>query len=321
MSRSSRLGIMTITTLAAVTLACSKPKVEIVKEETKPKPMHCQLIRAGEIEAIVGDGAGHRVRPGIWALSSIHHQFSIFKNMSSGLLFGEFRGKANTVLEYVDDSTSVLTRESTEDYPTKARLEFRMKSPYYLDTELTMRDTQDRLAGKPYRFRSVSVNCYANSPEDIRIHYLSEGEWVRFIPSVHAGPGTPIHPSYLPKEELEVRPKDYNDPPFNWGEWNKKSFDEPFYYGRFQKMVMILIFDRPKWIRFYTSPIGGGESLIPGIKSPAWDFEWIIPEKDYQINRDYTVRVRLVYKQYESDEDVLKEFRKAQDELGFEKVR
>jgi len=65
MSRSSRLGIMTISTLAAVTLAGGRPEVETVKEEIKPKPMHCQLIRAGEIEAIVGDGAGHRVRPGI----------------------------------------------------------------------------------------------------------------------------------------------------------------------------------------------------------------------------------------------------------------
>jgi hypothetical protein len=123
------------------------------------------------------------------------------------------------------------------------------------------------------------------------------------------------------RPEISVDFNYHGYPPFNWVEWNKKSFDEPFYYGRFQKMVMILIFDRPKWIRFYVSPSGGGESLIPGISSPAWDFEWIIPEKDYQINRDYKFRVRLVYKQYESDEDVLKEFRKAQDELGFEKVR
>ncbi|MFH1069775.1 MAG: hypothetical protein V1794_09190 [Candidatus Glassbacteria bacterium] len=282
-------------------------------------PMHCQMIRAGEIEAIVGDGAGHRVRPGIWALSSIHHHFSIFKNMGSGMLAGVFRGKTNTLLEYVDDSTSILKREATEEYPYQARMVFRMRSPYYLDTELTVRDTQDRLAGKPYDFLSQSFNCYTNSPSDIRIHYLSGGQWERYIPPFHAAPGTSIKPSYISPEELEVWPK-IEDHPFNWTSWYEKSFDEPFFYTRFEKMVMILVFDKPRWIRFYLSPSGGGESLIPGQTSPAWDFEWIIPTKDYVVGKDYTYRIRMVYKRFESDDDVLAEVRKAQQDLGFETV-
>ena len=180
---------------AAATLSCDSAENAVSGKQVQvpdAQPRHCQLIRAGEIEAIVGDGAGHRVRPGIWALSSIHHHFSIFKNLSSGMLFGEFRGKSNTVLEYMDDSTSILTREPTADYPTRARLVFRMRSPYYLDTELTMRDTEDKLKSLPADFRSVSVNCYANSPSDIRIHYLSGGEWERHIPPVHAAPATQL---------------------------------------------------------------------------------------------------------------------------------
>jgi len=322
MNRSVSAISLIVLVSTAFSLSCDSTENAVSENQLQTpisQPRHCQLIRAGEIEAIVGDGAGHRVRPGIWALSSIHHHFSIFKNLSSGMLFGEFRGKPNTVLEYVDDSTSVLTREPTPDYPTMARLVFRMRSPYYLDTELTMRDTEDKLKHVPWDFRSVSVNCYANSPSDIRIHYLSGGEWVRHIPPVHAAPGTAIAPSYVPPEQLEVWP-DVDDPPFNWGKWNEKPFDEPFYYGRFEHMVMILVFDRPRWIRFYTSPTGGGKSLIPGQDSPAWDFEWIIPEKDYRPNQDYTFRVRLVYKQYEGDEDVIREVRKAQQELGFETV-
>ena len=85
-------------------------------------------------------------------------------------------------------------------------------------------------------------------------------------------------------------------------------------------MVMILIFDKPEWIRFFLSPEGGGRSLIPGSTSTAWDFEWIIPNEEYEANREYTFRLRLVYKKYEGDEDVLREVRKAQEELGFEKV-
>ena len=282
-------------------------------------PFHCQLIRAGEIEAIVGDGAGHRTRPGIWALSSIHHPFSIFKNMSSGMLSGEFRGKANSIVEYVDDSTSLLKRESTPDYPTRARMYFRMRSPYYLDTELTFSDTENKLSDKPYDFRSVSFNCYVNSPSDIRIHYLSGGQWERYIPPYHAAPGTSIKPSYLKPEEIEVWPK-IEDPPFNWTSWYEKDFDEPFYYCRFEHMVMILIFDKPRAIRFYISPSGGGASLIAGQDSPALDFEWILPRSEYRINQEYTYRMRLVYKQFVSDEDVLAEVCKAQKDLGFETV-
>ena len=66
--------------------------------------------------------------------------------------------------------------------------------------------------------------------------------------------------------------------------------------------------------------MGGGRSILPGKTSTAWDFEYIIPEKDYEVGREYTFRVRLIYKKYVDDEDVLREVRKAQDELGFEKV-
>ena len=70
-------------------------------------------------------------------------------------------------------------------------------------------------------------------------------------------------------------------------------------------MVMILIFDKPERIRFFLSPSGGGESLIPGLTSTAWDFEYIIPEQEYEVGREYTLRLRLVYKKYEGDEAAL----------------
>ena len=290
----------------------------VQQEQPDVQTRHCQFLRAGEIEAIIGDGAGHRTRPGIWAMSSIRHHFSIFKNMSSGMLYGDLRGKANTVLEYVDDSTCVLKREPTDNYPVRVRAQFRAVSPYYLDCELTVNDVVDRIADEPWDFRSVSVNCYANSPDDIRIHYLSGGEWERYIPPVHGAPGTAIAPSYT--DEIEEWP-DYEDPPFNWGKWYEKSFDEPFFYGRYQHMVLILVFDKPDMIRFYDSPTGGGKSLLPGNTSPAWDFEWNILGKNYQAGRDYTFRTRMIYKQFVSDEDVLLEVRKAQQDLGFETVK
>jgi len=305
--------------LAAIVLLMSSGPV-FAQQQPCP-PMHCQMIRAGEIEAIVGDGAGHRVRPGLWSMSSIKRQYSIFRNMSSGMLAGDFRSKANTVLEYVNDSTAMLKREPTDDYPVRARLVYRARSPYYLDTELTIHDVVDLIAARPAEGneRQVAYNCYTNSPEDIRINFLSGGQWERFIPAVHAGPGSSIAPAYLKDSELEVWPQS-DDPRFHWYKRYEKRFDEPFYYGRFGDMVLILVFDQPKLLRFYLSPSGGGDSMIAGQTSPAWDFEWLIPRKDYQANKDYTFRTCLVYKQFESDEDVIREVRKVQHDLGYETV-
>jgi len=281
--------------------------------------LHCQFLRVGEIEVVIGDGAGFRTRPGVWSLASIHRHFNIFKTMGSGLLCGEFRGRSSTVLEYVDDTTCVLKVASDENRAVAARAVYRAVSPYYIDHELTFSDTKNRLAGKPYDFRSVGYCCYTNSPDDLRIHYLSGGEWVRYAPPEHGAPHSAIAPGYVPEEQLEVWPE-LDDPPFWWKERYPKPFDEPFYYGRFDDMVMILVFDQPDRIRFFLSPEGGGRSLIPGSTSTAWDFEWIIPGEEYEAGREYTFRLRLVYKKYEGDEDVLREVRKAQDELGFERV-
>ncbi|MFH1069776.1 MAG: hypothetical protein V1794_09195 [Candidatus Glassbacteria bacterium] len=295
-------------------------------QQARP-PMHCQFIHAGEIEAIVGDAARYRGHPGIWSLTSKHRNFNIFNNESAGMITGDLRSKRNTVLEYVDDSTSVLKREPTDAFPVKVRMVVRARSPYYLDTELTVRDSVDLetvkslLGNNPFlgNERQVSYNCYVNSPEDIRINFLSGGKWERFIPSEHGGPGSSIAPAYLKDSELEVWPKS-DDPRFHWYKRYEKRFDEPFYYGRFGDMVLILVFDQPKLLRFYVSPSGGGKSLIAGQTSPAWDFEWLIPRKDYQANKDYTFRTCLVYKQFESDEDVIREVRKVQHDLGYETV-
>lgn len=96
-------------------------------------------------------------------------------------------------------------------------------------------------------------------------------------------------------------------------------FDEPFYHGRIGKMVLIPIYDQPRWTRFFCSPSCGGESLRIGESCPAWVFEWIIPEREYKVGRPYELRMRLVYKKHESDDDVLHEVRRAQEQLGFER--
>jgi hypothetical protein len=77
------------------------------------------------------------------------------------------------------------------------------------------------------------------------------------------------------------------------------------------------MFDTPEWLRFFCSPSGGGESLRAGETCPAWDFEWLIPRAVYRVGRQYELRVRMAYKPFVSDEDVVAEYEKAVGELGF----
>jgi hypothetical protein len=211
----------------------------------------------------------------------------------------------------------VLSLEADEECPTDVRATYRVVAPYYVDHILTFRDRRDRKRAG-CAFRDVSWCCYMNCPEDPRINFLSEGEWFRYISPKH-GVGANIAPAYVPDEELEVWPEVKTNRPFEWDRFDRR-FDEPFYYGRLGDMVFILIFDTPRWLRFFCSPTGGGPSLLPGRTCPAWDFEWVIPDAAYRVDQEYQFRVRLAYKRFVSDDDVLAEFRKAQEELGFQKA-
>lgn len=124
-------------------------------------------------------------------------------------------------------------------------------------------------------------------------------------------------PAYVAGDALEDLPAQENGQPFHWDRIRDR-FAEPFYYGRLGPMVLILIFDQPRWLRFFCSPSGGGDSLRRGESCPAWDFEWIIPQHEYQVGRPYDLRMRLVYKKFVSDADVLREYRQTRQDLGFE---
>lgn len=286
---------------------------------------HCALLQTDEIQAIIGDaarnGVGGTQYCGIWSLTSKHRPFNAFGNSFAGLIPGEIRSKT-PVLSVTNDRACVLSRSADESYPVDVRAEYRLSEPHAIDHILSFTDRKDmRLNGCD--FREVSWCSYMNCPEDPRLHFLSQGRWHHYLSPAH-GVGANIAPSYIPEVQLEQWPtksgpeKKSNDRPFQWNRYEHR-FDEPFYYGRLGHMVLIKIFDTPRWLRFFCSPTGGGSSLIQGHHCPAWDFEWIIPAADYIIGREYSFRTRLIYKPFISEDDVIDEYRKAQVELGFER--
>lgn len=296
--------------------------------------MHCALIQDGEIQAIVGDasrnGTAGTQYCGLWSLTSVHRVFNAFGNSYAGLLPSDIRGKAPQ-LEVAGEKSCRLTRKADDAYPCHVTATYQVQAPYYVDHEMAITDVRD-LRGQGVTFREVFWCCYMNCPLDSRIHYRSQGEWHRYLTPNH-GTGSRIPPSWIPPAELEKVPTDKKSFVYDW---YSRGFDEPFYYGRLGNMVLILIFDQPETVRFVVSPWGGSPSIRldglnvspweldangvtkhPHLNSPAWDFCWIIPEKDYQAGKEFRFRLRLVYKNFLSDEDVLAEVSKCQKELGF----
>jgi hypothetical protein len=112
----------------------------------------------------------------------------------------------------------------------------------------------------------------------------------------------------------KLPPQDEKRQPFHVN-WAPLKFDQPFYYGRLGQMVLLYVFDDPGNLRFFCSPSGGGGSLIPNQSCPAWDFLWVIPAEKYQADKEFTFRLRLIYKPFVSDEDVLAEVSRARAEM------
>ncbi len=92
---------------------------------------HCQMIQAGEIQAIVGDcsrnGIGGPQYCGLWSLTSIGRAFNAFGNSYAGLLPGLIRGRTPR-LEIVDDATCALVQEATDEAPFDVRAEYTLSA-------------------------------------------------------------------------------------------------------------------------------------------------------------------------------------------------
>ena len=273
------------------------------------------MFQTGEIQVIIGDasrdGAGGQQYCGVWSLTSKHRVFNAFGNSYAGLIPGELRGK-EPELEVTGTNSAELAHPADERYPVEARALYVLKSPYIIEHTFTFTDHKD-VRGQGCDFREVSWCCYMNSPEDSRIHFLSEGEWYRYISPQH-GVGSNIAPGYIIDDQLERWPPREGRRPFHWDRI-KRRFDKPFYYGRLGNMALILIFGTPEWLRFFCSPSGGGGSLLPEKSCPAWDFEWVIPNEQYEVGREYELKMRLIYKQFISDADILAEYQAACDAL------
>jgi hypothetical protein len=211
----------------------------------------------------------------------------------------------------INDRTAELYQPATPVYGIESWTRFELKEPYYIDLSFRCVPHKPDLAGG---FFGVFWASYINGPENKSYYFLAPGStldapvWVQFLTQQHDRDST-------------VRSAEGGaDVPLNrdkkclWTEISPLRYGAPFFYGRFQNMVLIYIFEPNPNIRFAHSPSGGGETPAKDGHNPAWDFQLIVP--DYKVGQEYPLHMRLVYKPWVDRADVLQEVRRYLDEHG-----
>lgn len=281
---------------------------------------HCDLFKAGEIACIIGDDADHGSHStqysGLWTLISDYERHSAFVPAYAGCIADEHR-RTQPKFERLSELEAELYHAPTKEHPSESWGRFRLVEPHYIDYEFRFVDKED-LRQPDCDFRELVWCSYINSPEDPHIHFISDGKWAHILSPKH-GVQSCYGPACLKPEQLERLPvEEYKKAgrslPFRWS-YGKERFDLPFYYGRIREMALIFMFDKFEEMRFFMSPSGGGRSILPGQANPAWDWCWIIRNGNYQVGETYQIRLRIAYKKFISEEDVLQEYQRFKEQL------
>ena len=149
------------------------------------------------------------------------------------------------------------------------------------------------------RFLGLFFANYVNSPEDGAYYFLGRStpggavEWIRAYTKAHNDNST-----FQPDQsalKTDFKPEYGNR---LWRNFAESTYTHPFYYGIVKGQMLMLMFDHQKNIRFAHSPTGGGGT-------PAWDFEFIIPN---QVGKKYGFHARVLVKGFVSREDVIREY-------------
>jgi hypothetical protein len=193
-----------------------------------------------------------------------------------------------------------LRQEKTEHWPMRSRLVFKGDKDAI---DLTYYGTPLADAWKKHGYIGVFFASYINAPEDMAIQFIgrsrtgrgdAQPRWIKHLPEKHglAANHRPAGSTWDPpvddgfKIELASGISDFE-------------YLYPFYFGRSGENAFVLMFERTRAegeLRFAQSPSGGGKG------NPAWDFVYF--RRDYAVNREFSFRVRAIYRKFTSIEAV-----------------
>lgn len=264
-------------------------------------------LQAGDLAAVVGDNsADGEHRPGyngVWSLRHAASPRSLFVPAVAGLnlehiVTGEHLDDATTFFEprnspmsltRLGDTEAELHQPPTPTFHVESWTRFRLAAPHYLDMDVRFRTHQDVF---PRGYVALFWASYIHAPLDKSMYFLGGLDdqrefWTQFCTQWHNDQSTVRHRD----DHLEMTfPAGGRDALFK--NLSRLRFDQPFFYGYFDELVWLVMFDRSEGIRLTHSPSGGGANADLATTNPAWDFQFLVPRPETM--KEYGFRVRTV---------------------------
>lgn len=303
-----------IATLIIFSLTGSSQEL-VLKPDLNPvnRPI---IIQHGGIKAKFVDNMAFEPnhRAGYNGISELYHvsqDSSVFVPFYAGFnlehIFGgdslpELMEPRNQPMElYVaGDNEVILYQPPTLLSNVESTTHFRLVPPHYIDIRFRM--VIHSADFFKHGYAGLFWASYIHNPVDRNIYFFGSKRkehtkmWITAYSEKHG-----VQSTHLQKNEKHNL---YFAPNFNVvlaNHFSDLRFDKPYYFGRFHNMVLAYLFESDEVIRFSQSPDGGGPS------NPAWDFQYIIP--DFNPGQEYSFKVRMIYKPFDSEADIANEYR------------
>ena len=281
-------------------------------------------FKVGDLTAVIGDNAAHeKHRAGYNGIWSLQHNTastrSTFVPEVAGLnyehivngeeppdskVFFEPR-TAPMTFKQLSNSEGELHQPPTPTFHVESWTRFQLVAPHYLDMSFRCVARQHVF---PRGYLALFWASYMNAPVDKSMYFLGGLEnqpqplWSQLCTQFHNRDSTVRHRH--DKVDLTFAPG--RDALYK--SLSTFRFDTPLFYGHFDDLVWLVMFDRTEGIRLTHSPSGGGGNAALKTTNPAWDFQFIVPKPE--VMKEYGFKVRTVLRPRCSRDEVLDEYRK-----------
>jgi hypothetical protein len=281
-------------------------------------------FKVGDLTAVIGDNAAHeKHRAGYNGVWSLQHNSagtrSLFVPEVAGLNYehivnGEEPADSKVFFEprnapmtfkQLSSSEGELHQPPTPTFHVESWTRFKLVVPHYLDMSFRCVAHQHVF---PRGYLALFWASYMNAPLDKSMYFLGGLEsqpqplWSQLCTQFHNRDSTVRHRN----DKLDLTFAPGRDALYK--SLSTFRFDTPLFYGHFDDLVWLVMFDRTEGIRLTHSPSGGGGNAALKTTNPAWDFQFIVPKPE--VMKEYGFKVRTVLRPRCSRDEVLEEYRK-----------
>jgi hypothetical protein len=289
--------------------------------------MPSDTFAVGDLTAIIGDNDAmgeHRAGyNGLWSLTHRTEPTNLVVPIVAGMNFEHiFDGEtmdppgkneiffeprhAKMSFRKLSATSAELHQPPTPTFHLESTTRFTLREPDFIDFHF-------RFTPRQHVFRRGYVGLfwasYINAPEDKSLYLRGKNAWLQHCTPAHNAMSTVLHDS--DKFDMTFA-KDHRDCLYKC--YSPLRYDVPLFYGLFRKHIFIVMFDRSEGLRITQSPSGGGTNTALQTTNPAWDFQYVLPK--YEVNVEYELRARAVYRERCTRDDVLKLYAEWQKELA-----